>query len=161
MRDKIILRMHHIYDFVKALMSDDFREKQYLRVDKKFGGDTEKGFCYSKEEVGYMRDLLSSVSDDTVVNIIRGMDEICQICTSESKSEKASICLNIDPLRNCYKLLGYANLERRVTIGFLKERYLIYNKFGSIKKWKNKKKKWKRASKRKAAKAEVPGRFFQ
>ncbi len=69
--EKIIeIRAHHLLDFSRALVDEEFREKEYLRVIDK------NGFCYSEKESEDLRKLLGSVNNNTLVKIVLGKDDI-------------------------------------------------------------------------------------
>jgi hypothetical protein len=126
---KIQLRVHHIYDFIRALEDKKFREKSYLAVRN---GNGE--MCYTEEEARKLGYLLNSVRDSTIVEVVRGRDDICRICGLDEEEKERPACRNLDSLRRCKELIGVAVEGETASIRHLKTQYKLFSKSFRVRK---------------------------
>lgn len=124
------IRVHHIYDFIYALVSEEFRENIYLALDKN------GGYCASKEESRKLRELLHSASDDTTIRTVLGKDDICAFCGREKDASFEEACAWNDSVWDCRQMLGEVRPNEILTVSYLKKQYFLYQKYKNKPGWK-------------------------
>lgn len=117
----ISLRIHHIYDFVHAAISESYR-KQYL-LD-----------CHSKKHSASVKNILYSISDDVGVALTTGLDSICEVCPHKSNEA----CKWSEGLwdSKALKMLWKVKEGEIATMAYLKKQYLLYQNVKNRKDWK-------------------------
>jgi hypothetical protein len=128
---KIQLRVHHIYDFIRALEDKNFREKSYLAVGI---GNGNGEMCYTKEEARKLGYLLNSVRDSMIVEVVRGRDDLCRICGLSEEEKERPACMDLDSLRRCRELIGTAVEGETASIRHLKTQYRLFSKSFKVRK---------------------------
>ena len=128
---KIQLRVHHIFDFIRALEDKKFREKSYLAVEI---GNGNGEMCYTEEEARRLRDLLNSVRGSTIVKVVRGKDDICRICGLDEEEKERPACRDLDSLKRCRELIGTAVKGETASIGHLKTQYQLFLRYFLVRK---------------------------
>ena len=118
----IKLRVHHIFDFVQALISEDYKKK-YLNPKDQANG------CYTKKMSEGLEKMLDSVKKNTKVRIVLEKDDICKLCDYKKTPKWNESCSFEDSVWDCKELLAKVTPGEIVTIEYLKNQYSLYQKY--------------------------------
>jgi hypothetical protein len=124
------IRVHHIYDFTRALISKKFRENVYLALED------QGGYCSTQGEAQKVRELLQSISDDTLVRIVLGPDDLCACCEREKDAIWEEACSWNDSVWDCKEMLGKVEPDEIVSVSYLKNQYHLYQRCKDKSNWK-------------------------
>lgn len=118
----IELRVHHLFDFTKAVISENYR-REYL------------GALYSEEQSEKIRIILQSITDATEVKIVTGIDDICRTCPNAEPIPDEN-CVFPDSIWDAKKIMYKVQPNEVITIGNLRKQYLLYQKMRNRPNWK-------------------------
>ena len=120
----IEIRVHHLFDFARALVDLRFREREYLALTEK-GGQS-----YTSHKSQKLRELFESLTDTTPLKIILGLDYICEGCNDYSEERKE--CAFPDSLWDCKELFGKIIPVEVVKVEHLKSQYQLWKKLDRL-----------------------------
>ncbi len=113
----IELRVHHLYCFTKALISERYR-RQYIRDS------------YSERQQQIVKQLLTSITDSTPIRIVTGIDKICRSCNPDEN------CRFPDSIWEAKEFMYKIQPNEIVTAGYLKKQYRLFQEVRTNSDWK-------------------------
>jgi len=118
----IELRVHHLYNFTKAIISIQYR-RRYINDS------------YSLEQSRAIQSLLQSAVDLEDVKIVLGIDDVCRACPY-ALPEPNENCEFPDSIWVAKEFMYKVQPNEIVTIGYLKQQYMFYQQVRRMSDWK-------------------------
>ena len=121
MEEIIDIRAHHLFDFSRALVDEEFRERKYLRE-----------FCYSEDESNKIRKLMQSINNNTLVRVVLSKDVLCVYCDRDDYyGRNKESCDFEDSVWDARRLLGVIIPNEITSIRHLKNQHALYERLHS------------------------------
>jgi len=116
------IRPHHLYNFVKALISEEYKERVYLRFD---GSEICNGCCHGTNHAESNRQILESITDASLVEITLREDDLCKDCEAYDREQ----CSFPDSVWDAKELIGKTEQGQTYTVRKLKEAYFLHRRY--------------------------------
>lgn len=115
------IRVHHLYNFTRALVSERYRNR-FIRE------------CYSGEQSKKVARLLKNVQDSTRIKIVTCLDDICRLCPSDVRSKDN--CEFPDSVWSAKEFMHKIAPNEVVTAAYLIRQFQLYQRVRRKTNWK-------------------------